>query len=123
MEKRNSAPFNAPTMVLVPSSLLSGVGAIPDDGYRRFVQCAKCTKTAKIFICYRGSEKSCNGSEATHTHINCECTEIKFAGSVELKTKKDRITYRSNESASNGSTVSVSKEEYERLKSNQREES
>lgn len=110
MENRNQRqPFNpALPIMMVPA----GYGAPTfNDGYRRFVQCAKCNKTAKIFICFKGSEKSCNGSENTHTHIDCECeTRIKLAGAVQLKTKKDRS------STSSPNTVTLSKEEYEKLK-------
>jgi len=71
-------------------------------GYRRFVQCYNCQKSMKIFICFRGSAKSCNSSEDTHTHMDCggeygdketaeviKCIPVKLVGAVQMATKKD----------------------------------
>lgn len=118
-------PFNPVmpqgAMIVVDPRMLFGGGAMPGKntkdqlqelqeslGYRRFVQCAKCTKSMKIFICFKGSTKSCNGSEETHTHMDCggtykdendkevSCTPVKLVGAVQMATKKDT---RHNESA------------------------
>jgi len=74
-------------------------------GYRRFVQCARCSKSMKIFICFYGSSKSCNSTEDTHTHMDCggeyknvledgeevtvQCVPQKLVGAVQMATKKD----------------------------------
>jgi len=70
-------------------------------GYRRFVQCANCQKSMKIFICFYGSTKSCDSKQDTHTHMDCggeykdsdgntvTCTPTKLVGAVQMATKKD----------------------------------
>ena len=106
MAKPFNPAFPAGAMIVMdPRALFGGGVNLPSKntkdqlqelqeslGYRRFVQCAICQKSMKIFICFKGSTKSCNGSEDTHTHLNCggdNCTPTKLVGAVQMATKKD----------------------------------
>lgn len=102
-DRRPTAPFNPPTaaapiMVDLRSilpALIQQQTPQPtqryDDGYRRYLHCAECDKTAKIFVCWKGSEKSCASTTPTHTHVICDCGNRKFAGAVKFRTKQDEV--------------------------------